>query len=97
MYIENRDGNANVKFEQVSTLSRVYNVLNDNNIHINRSQMDAGSYSKEIIEIVAKNSKLFFIRANKSAEIYYQIVATGNWTEVEINYQKYEVASIPFE
>ena len=97
VYIENRDGNANVKFEQASTLSRAYNILDDNNIHINRSRMDAGSYSKEIIEVVAKNSKLFYIRANKSTEIYRQILAIDNWTEVEINYQKYEVASIPFE
>lgn len=75
VYIENRDGNANVKFEQASTLSRAYNILDDNNIHINRSRMDAGSYSKEIIEVVAKNSKLFYIRANKSTEIYRQILA----------------------
>ena len=97
VYIENRDGNANVKFEQASTLSRAYNVLKDNNIHVNRSRMDAGSYSKDIIEVVAKNSKLFYIRANKSAEICRQILAIDKWTEVEINYQKYEVASIPFE
>lgn len=97
MYIENRDGNANVKFEQASTLSRAYNILNDNNIYINRSRMDAGSYSKETIEVVANNSKLFYIRANKSTEIYRQILAIDKWAEVEINYQKYEVASIPFE
>lgn len=97
VYIENRDGNANVKFEQASTLSRAYNLLNDNNININRSRMDAGSYSKEIIEVVAKNSQLFYIRANKSTDIYRQILAVDTWTEVEINYQKYEVASIPFE
>lgn len=97
VYIENRDGNANVKFEQASTLSRAYNILNDNNIHINRSRMDAGSYSKEIIEVVAKNSKLFYIRANKSTEICRQILTIDKWTEVEINYQKYEVASNPFE
>ena len=59
--------------------------------------MDAGSYSKEIIEVVAKNSQLFYIRANKSTDIYRQILAVDTWTEVEINYQKYEVASIPFE
>ena len=60
VYIENRDGNANVKFEQASTLTRAYNILEDNNIYVNRSRMDAGSYSKEIIEVVEKNSKLFW-------------------------------------
>jgi len=37
------DGNANVKLEQASTLSRAYNLLKENGIKINRSRMDAGS------------------------------------------------------
>lgn len=45
VYIENRDGNANVKFEQAATLSRAYGLLQEQGISINRSRMDAGSYS----------------------------------------------------
>ncbi len=97
VYIENRDGNANVKFKQSSTLSKAYKQLKDNGLNIFRSRMDAGSYSKEIIEVVSKNSKLFYIRANKSAELCRQICNIDTWVEVEINYQKYEVASISFE
>ena len=96
VYIENRDGNANVKFEQESTLSRAYDLLNENDIKINRSRMDAGSYSKEIIKVVASNSKLFYIRANKSVDLFRQIREIQNWETVEINYKIYEVASIPF-
>jgi len=96
VYIENRDGNANVKFEQASTLKRTFNLLDKNNISINRSRMDAGSYSKEIIDVVAANSKYFYIRSNKSAEMYEQICQVTQWETVEINYIKYEVASIPF-
>ena len=96
VYIENRDGNANVKFEQASTLARAYKLLNDNNIKINRSRMDAGSYSKEIIDVVAKNSKLFYIRSNRSADLYSQILKIKEWKTVEINYKIYEVASIKF-
>lgn len=96
VYIENRDGNANVKFEQASTLTRMYKLLNDNNIFVNRSRMDAGSYAKEIIDVVAANSKLFYIRSNKSTEMYEQIRQISQWESVEINYIKYEVASIPF-
>lgn len=96
VYIENRDGNANVKIEQASTLTRAYNLLNGNGIKINRSRMDAGSYSKEIIEVVASNSKLFYIRANKCAELYRQIREIEKWETVEINYKIYEVASLPF-
>ncbi|MFA5418797.1 MAG: IS1380 family transposase, partial [Bacteroidales bacterium] len=96
VYIENRDGNANVKFEQAATLSRAYNLFKENNIKINRSRMDAGSYSKEIIDVVASNSKLFYIRANKSAELLSQIVKIQAWKTVEINYKIYEVASMTF-
>jgi hypothetical protein len=59
VYVENRDGNANVKTSQAETLERAYRLLEDNGIKINRSRMDAGSYSGEIIKVVAGYSKLF--------------------------------------
>lgn len=96
VYLENRDGNANVKFEQAATLKRAYELLLSEKIDVNRSRMDAGSYSKEIIDVVDKYSKLFYIRANKSANLFEQIREIIDWQSVEINYQNYEVASIPF-
>lgn len=96
VYIENRDGNANVKFEQASTLTRSYDILSKNGIKIDRSRMDAGSYGKQIIEVVSSNSKTFYIRANKCTELSMQISQIQQWNTVEINYRNYEVASIPF-
>jgi hypothetical protein len=58
--------------------------------------MDAGSYTKEIIDIVDQNSKLFYIRANKSLNLFEKINQIEKWKTVEINYKIYEVASIPF-
>lgn len=97
VYIENRDGNSNVKFEQASTLTRAYELLAENDIKIFRSRMDAGSYSKMIIDIVSEHSKLFYIRANKSSDMYRQICNINSWKEVEINHKIYEVASITFD
>ena len=97
VYVENRDGNANVKFKQASTLKRAYSILQSQGITVNRSRMDAGSYAKEIIDVVAKNSQLFYIRANKSDSILNQIREITDWTEVEINYKIYHVASITFK
>jgi len=97
VYIENRDGNSNVKFEQASTLTRAYELLAENDIKIFRSRMDAGSYSKKIIDIVSEHSKLFYIRANKSSDMYRQICNINSWKEVEINHKIYEVASITFD
>ena len=96
IYIENRDGNANVKFEQASTLKRSYELLLSEGLKVNRSRMDAGSYSKDIIDVVDKYSKLFYIRANKSVSVFEQINKIKDWQTVEINYKNYEVASIPF-
>lgn len=96
MGIENRDGNANVKFKQADTLERFYTLLTSEGIYINRSRMDAGSYSKEIINIVDKYSKLFYIRANKSTSLFKQINNISEWEKVEINFKNYELSSIPF-
>jgi len=45
--IENRDGNANVKFKQADTLKRTYVLLEQENIIINRSRMDAVRIQKK--------------------------------------------------
>lgn len=94
--IENRDGNANVKFKQEDTLERFYTQLKSEDISVNRSRMDAGSYSKNIIDVVDKHSKLFYIRANKSIDMFKQINNIPDWETVEINFKNYEVASMPF-
>ena len=96
VYVENRDGNANVKTSQAETLERAYKLLNDNKIKINRSRMDAGSYSEDIVSVVAKNSKLFYIRANLSDTLTGRIGEISCGQTVEINYKKYHLASIPF-
>jgi len=94
--IENRDGNANVKFKQEKTLERIYTLLSSEGITVNRSRMDAGSYSKKIIDVVDRHSRLFYIRANKSACLFEQVSNITDWENVEINYKNYQVASIPF-
>ena len=96
VYVENRDGNANVKTAQAETLERAYELLNQNNLHINRSRMDAGSYSEEIIKTVARHSRLFYIRANKCESLTEEIRVITDWQTVEINFKEYQVASIPF-
>lgn len=96
VYIENRDGNANVKLEQDQTLKRMYDLLKENGITINRSRMDAGSYAKDIIDVIAQNSNIFYVRANKSEDMAMQIRQITEWKKVQINYKNYQVASMPF-
>jgi hypothetical protein len=96
VYIENRDGNANVKTAQEETLARSYKILNDNKIYINRSRMDAGTYCEKAIKVVAQYSRFFYIRANKCESLTQEIRQITDWQPVEINFKAYQVASIPF-
>ena len=84
--IENRDGNANVRFHQQDTLERIYSNLESENIHIKRSRMDCGSCSREIVETVEKHSELFYIRAT-----------LRGWQREQINGIGYELNSIIVE
>jgi hypothetical protein len=96
VYIENRDGNTNVKTAQAESLERGYTLLSENKIYINRSRMDAGSYARDIIDVAAKYSKLFYIRANKCESLTEQIRQITDWQDVRININDYQVTSIPF-
>lgn len=94
--IENRDGNMNVKTNQAEFLEMSYNQIEEYNIGINRSRMDAGSYSEEIIDVVARHSEKFYIRAVKYNNLMAQLQTVSTWREVELNYERCEVASIGF-
>jgi len=98
IYVENRDGNANVKTGQSETLERAYSLLEEHGMTANRSRMDAGSYSEDIIKTVARHSRKFYIRANKCHSLCDSIREQPEeaWQEVEINFTRYKVASLPF-
>jgi hypothetical protein len=70
--------------------------LKDNGIKINRSRMDAGSCSEEIVKVVAENSRLFYIRANHGEALTERIRGISSWQTEEINCKKYQLASLPF-
>jgi len=98
VYIENRDGNANVKTAQAETLERAYSLLEEHEVKVNRSRMDAGSYSQEIVTVVSKHSQLFYIRANKCMSLCDRIreVPKEEWQDIEINFKAYKVCSLAF-
>ena len=97
-FVENRDGNANVKYLQAETLEKAYLALEENGVRVGRSRMDCGSYSKEIVETVAGHSRTFYIRASRCETLRKRISEIGDsaWENVEINYIKCQLASIPF-
>jgi hypothetical protein len=96
VYLENRNGNSNVKFKQEETLERVYDLLSSKGVKIKRSRMDCGSFTKEVIKVVEENSELFYIRAQKCAELTSQIREIKNWRKTSIGNKEVEVASLNY-
>ena len=95
--IENRDGNANVRFHQQDTLERIFSNLESNDIHIKRARMDCGSCSREIVETIERHSEHFYIRANRCGSLYDSLLALRGWKREEINGIGYELNSIIVE
>lgn len=94
--LENRDGNANVRFHQSDTLKRIFQRLANRGVFINRCRMDCGSYSKEIIATVHGYCNKFYIRASRYESLSNEISEITDWKQVELNFENYEVTSIPF-
>ena len=95
--IENRDGNANVRFHQVDTLNRIFSRVETKGLKIQRARMDCGSCSREIVETVEKHCKHLYIRANKCAAFYNDMVALRSWKAVEIENIPYELNALTIE
>ncbi|MFT6336485.1 MAG: hypothetical protein ACI86M_001187 [Saprospiraceae bacterium] len=96
VYIENRNGNSNVKYKQGETLQRAYKVLDDQNIKVKHSRMDCGSFTHEIVESIEPNTEYFYIRAQRCGTLYARIKEVQTWKTVRINNKKHEIASINY-
>lgn len=95
--IENRDGNANVRFCQQHTIERIFTRLERNGIRIDRARMDCGSCSEEIVDTVKAHCNRFYIPANRCSAFYDDMfILRGRRTE-EINGIKFEQNSIVVE
>lgn len=96
VYIENRNGNSNVKYKQDETLSRAYSLLSEYSIKVKHSRMDCGSFDQTVIPVVEANSEFFYIRAQRCTNLLYQIKDISDWKTVTIGFKEYQVASIQY-
>lgn len=97
VYLQNRNGNSNVKFKQEETLSSVFKLLSEQAIKPKRCRMDCGSFTKEIIKVVEQNCQHFFIRAQRCGDLTAQIQSIKEWKKETIGLQDVEVASIQYK
>lgn len=94
VYIENRNGNCQVKFNQMDTLKRVLSVLKNNGIKPARCRMDCGSYLKEVCDYFHQEGITFYIRAEQSEHLLFEAATSDSWKKAEIGINTYEVCSI---
>ena len=96
--IENRDGNATVKFHQEDTLMRILLNIIEQGIRIRYACVDCGSYSKEVVRLLLEHSERIFVRAEMTKTLRAKLQSADiHWRKVEINYQQMEVTSLPFD
>lgn len=96
VYVENRNGNSHVKYNQAETLKRAYKNLSDHGINIYFSRMDCGSFERNVVKVVEENSQYFVIRAQRCDNLQGQIKEITNWQTVTIGVKEYQVASIDY-
>ena len=96
-YLENRDGNCNVRFMQAETHRRFFEMMRSFGIHVRSFRADCGSCSKEIVSEIEKHCRHFYIRANRCSSLYNDIFALRGWKTEEINGIQFELNSILVE
>jgi hypothetical protein len=94
VYIENRNGNCQVKFNQIDTIKRVLGILKNDGIKPARCRMDCGSYLKEVCDYFHQEGITFYIRAEQSEQLLFEASTSDDWKKVEIGINTYEVCSI---
>ncbi|MCM1476055.1 MAG: hypothetical protein NC036_07405 [Muribaculaceae bacterium] len=94
--MENRDGNANVKFHQADTLERTFKRIESNGLWKTKVRCNCGSYSREIIETISRHCHKFYIRANMYGTLRDSLAEHINWEKVDVDAQETEVLSLPF-
>lgn len=96
VYIEGRNGNSQAKYKQAETLKRTFAVLAQGGITVKRFRADSASYQQKVVELVSKNSKYFYIRAMRSADMEAQVsqIPAETWQKIRLGVQEMEVAQM---
>lgn len=97
VHIENHNGNTPARYDQLATLKRCFDNLEEQNIIIDHFRADSASYQKEVIGLVSQKATNFYIRITDFAGLRAHCATIEQWQTIEINYQKKEVASILYE
>lgn len=95
--VEGRNGNCNVKTEQLATHKRNLTTLYKEGIKPAIARMDSGSYIKDVTDYFQEEDIKFFIRANHSESLLLTASKLTGWGNCKIGFQKYETNSLEYE
>lgn len=96
VYVENRNGNSSVKFNQLDTLRRSFALIRENGISPARCRMDCGSYIKEVCNWLEEEQGTckFYIRAEQSQQLLVKAADNEQWENIKIGGRRYQACSI---
>jgi len=82
LYLENRNGNSDAKSLQVDSLHRMFECIADSINQVDFFRADAASYQYDVVRLVAKHVKHFYIGARPSY-IESAVSQIDNWQPYE--------------
>ena len=98
VFIEGRGGNTPAAYKMNETLTKCFQQLKNNNIHIEHFRSDSAAYQQLVVEETEKNCTFFYIRIDDSQNLKDAIkdIPESEWKQVIINNKKVEIADTPF-
>ena len=94
--IENRQGNSNVKFEQVEELTRMLDNVEAHGLYVRMFRADCGSFIKELVEVLFLRTDTFYLRASSCAVRRRMYEQCKEWRHTVVNGQEMDIASFEF-
>jgi len=96
IYVENRNGNSAAANLQEDTLERMFLLLKEQNIKVDKFRADGASYKLSILSMLRKNTNKIYIRANMSEPLIKAITNIKNWKKISIDGEIANRGSIEF-
>ncbi len=96
VYLENRNGNTDAQTLQEDTLQRMFTMLNQQNVIIDKFRADSASYKLATLLVVANNCNTFYIKARMSETLAETIHKIDCWEKMIIDGREASRASVDF-
>ena len=96
VYVENRNGNSDAKTLQFETLTRMFSLLEQQNIKVASFRADGASYQFDIVNLIARKTNTFFLRSVMSGSLAQKIALIDNWEKVTLGTEEAFRAEIPY-